>query len=358
MRRPLSFLSVWSTLASLVVCQALAHEHDHHHHDEDHHHQLPIGVALSYDSNLASSSRRLRHDFHDQNEKHVHHHHHHTKGVSVDTQDTHHRKLSTTTLPMETCGTPSMSADEKFYSAQVTQDWLEENVEPNTTSSRRRLESFTAVIPVYFHAIQKDSVVGVLSTADRDNMMTALQDGYAGTGFSFVHMATDAVINATFHECGAMKAVDEFSVRPIQVELHQGGTDALNIYLCNTEKNSSIGSGITTGWSSFPIRAMTKLPIDGVFLTNPSTSSRPPLSAYMALIHEVRWWPCLMCGVFVCVCASVCLFVVVWCGVLHVYSLHVHLLARSLAYINYLLPGRSLARLAAHVYRRLLSGPA
>jgi hypothetical protein len=189
------------------------------------------------------------------------------------------------------CGARSLTHNEKLFSAKVVDKWEKKH----GGHHKRKLASFSATIPVYFHAIQYDANLGNLSTTDRDNMMTALNTAYTGSGFSFVHMGTDSIIDPAHYYCQVTLYKDNNV--PITKTLHKGGSDALNVYVCDTTTNGTYANETTlvTGWSSYPEQVWFNLTQDGVFVVNPAGKflNNPSIS-YQAIPHEAGHWLGLM----------------------------------------------------------------
>ncbi|GKY95912.1 hypothetical protein MPSEU_000551800 [Mayamaea pseudoterrestris] len=184
---------------------------------------------------------------------------------------------------LEECAAPHMTDEEKLFSAEIVQQWEEANADNQT----RRLESFAATIPVYFHVIQKNETYGVLPNVDRDNMVIALNKGFAGTGFTFVHAATDVTINATYYDCQTTQNLN--GNLPIKKAMRKGGSEALNVFVCDTSMQAK---SYVVGWANYPPQVWWNLAQDAMFVANPRYSPvfSDPVVSYQTMIHEAGHW--------------------------------------------------------------------
>ena len=106
-------------------------------------------------------------------------------------------------------------------------------------------KKFTATVPVYFHVVT-DGAIGSLTDAQIADQMQVLNltfagfEGGANTGFSFDLAGVTRTNNTDWFYAGP-GGTDEHSMKR---ELHEGGTDALNLY--------STTAGSYLGWSYLP----------------------------------------------------------------------------------------------------------
>lgn len=189
------------------------HDHDLHDHDHDH--------------------TEIVHPFEDQHAGHDHTH-----------PSMHLRRQLVKKEP--SCGMEKVKEKDKIISANVQKDWEDYHGENRV----RKLQSFSATIPVYFHVIQRDATYGALSDTQRNSMMTTLNKGFNGTGFKFEFRGSDVTINSYYFDCNTNRA----NTLPLTTSLRKGGTDAINLYVCDVEKNKTVG---TTGWATLPSQVIT-----------------------------------------------------------------------------------------------------
>jgi hypothetical protein len=140
-------------------------------------------------------------------------------------------------------------------------------VVPHNAKSNSR---FRATVPVYFHVITPDGVVGNVSDTAIQAQMKALNDGFSGalggaqTGFQFKLVSVDRTENAKWFNASPAGA-DEYKMKRA---LRQGDANALNLY--------SSTAGAYLGWAYFPKQYAAQPWIDGVVFdweSMPGTSS-------------------------------------------------------------------------------------
>jgi hypothetical protein len=132
-------------------------------------------------------------------------------------------------------------------------------------------KSFSVTIPVYFHVITPDGVIGNVSDAKVMEQVRVMADGYSGalggvnTGFKFKLVSIDHTVNADWFYI-TPGGQDEFKMKRT---LRQGGANALNIY-SNT-------AGAYLGWAYFPSSYKSQPWIDGLIIdweSMPHTSTK------------------------------------------------------------------------------------
>jgi hypothetical protein len=142
--------------------------------------------------------------------------------------------------------------------------------------------SFTsAIVPVYVHVIRRSDGTGVNVTDTQiTNQIAVLNDAYAGTGFSFNHVATTRTNNSTWYSCtgGSCESAMKNALR-------QGSADDLNMYFNN------MGGGLL-GWATFPSSYSSSPKMDGVVVLSSSVpgGSAAPYNFGDTATHEVGHW--------------------------------------------------------------------
>jgi hypothetical protein len=115
--------------------------------------------------------------------------------------------------------------------------------DPGAQQGRGR--SFSVSVPVYVHVVSPDGVIGNVSdriVRDQIRVLNATYAGFEGgyaTGFSFTLAGITRTVNATWFY--ASFGNDE---RDMKQALHQGGDNALNMYLTT--------AGPYLGWAYLP----------------------------------------------------------------------------------------------------------
>jgi hypothetical protein len=136
------------------------------------------------------------------------------------------------------------------------------------------------VINLYVHVIH-DGVVGNLTQAEVDDQVTVLNDGFAGTGWSFTLVSTDWTQDAGWASMSP-GSIDEADAK---AALRQGSGDDLNLYLANP------GGGLL-GWATFPWDYAIDPLDDGVVVLFDSIPGGAafPYDEGDTAVHEVGHW--------------------------------------------------------------------
>ena len=115
----------------------------------------------------------------------------------------------------------------------------------NPGAQQGRGRGFRATVPVYVHVVSPDGVIGNVSDRiirDQIRVLNATFGGFEGgyaTGFGFTLAGTTRTVNADWFYAGPGN--DE---RAMKRALHQGGNNALNMYLTT--------AGLYLGWAYLP----------------------------------------------------------------------------------------------------------
>jgi hypothetical protein len=135
-----------------------------------------------------------------------------------------------------------------------------------------------------------DDTTGDIPQSWITSQVTALNTGYAGTGFQFVLAGTDRTNNPAWFE-GLVPGKQE---KNMKTALRKGGYWDLNVY------TADLGDGLL-GWATFPVKNAkgSKLSIDGVVIYHESlpggnAGSGPPFNLDYhegdTLTHEAGHW--------------------------------------------------------------------
>jgi hypothetical protein len=114
------------------------------------------------------------------------------------------------------------------------------------------------VISVYFHVITSSKGEGNVTDARIARQMRVLNDGFAGTGFSFVLAGTDRTANDEWYNMGYNSSAE----RRAKTALRKGTGDDLNVY-------TTSGGGYL-GWATWPHKYKSNANLDGVVLNHGS----------------------------------------------------------------------------------------
>jgi len=152
------------------------------------------------------------------------------------------------------------------------------------TGSKARLGSGRAmftptVINVRWHTIT-NGTVGALTPDEIAAQITVLNNGYAGSGFSFRLASTSTTNNASWYSGLGYGSAAE---KAMKKALHVGGKADLNIYTADL-------GGDLLGWATFPKTTID--PMDGVVLLDESLpgGSAKPYNLGDTATHEVGHW--------------------------------------------------------------------
>jgi hypothetical protein len=177
------------------------------------------------------------------------------------------------------CSTRKLTEDEALRLSQHQQARLE---------ARRQTGEVTtmvtgAVIPVYFHVINKGTGIsnGDVTAQMISDQITVLNNAYSPWGYTFNLVATDRTTNATwFASCDNGTYESQ-----MKNALRQGSADDLNIYSC------SPGGGLL-GWATFPSSYASNPKMDGVVVLYSSLpgGSAVPYNEGDTGTHEVGHW--------------------------------------------------------------------
>jgi hypothetical protein len=130
------------------------------------------------------------------------------------------------------------------------------------------------IIPVYFHVIQTSSTTGMVSDTRIRDFINYLNDSYSNSDvpFYFEYKGVTRTVRSDWDNCYDADIQGEF-----KPALKVGGSDTLNIYICNKMYNPK---GVSvTGYSTGPTSANSLF--DGVVINNDSGEAR-----LNTLVHE------------------------------------------------------------------------
>jgi hypothetical protein len=136
------------------------------------------------------------------------------------------------------------------------------------------------VINVHFHVIMNSAGEGATSDALIGRQMRALNEGFVGTGYSFVLASVDRTVNDAWYNMGYNSQAE----RRAKTALRRGSADDLNIY-------STSGGGYL-GWATWPHKYQSQPELDGIVVARESL----PGGAYSnynegdTATHEVGHW--------------------------------------------------------------------
>ena len=139
---------------------------------------------------------------------------------------------------------------------------------------------FDPEVPVWFHVISPDGVVGDVSSAEIQEQMDVLNANFAGSGFSWTLAGVTRTTNAVWYE-----RKDTADEQRMKKALRVGGADTLNVY-------TTSGSGFL-GWAYYPSTYHSREYIDGIVIdyrSMPGGEYGDEFSQGKTLTHEAGHW--------------------------------------------------------------------
>ena len=153
-----------------------------------------------------------------------------------------------------------------------------------TVAAQEDVIALTAshVVPVYVHRIHTSSGSGgAVTTTQVSQQIDILNAAYATSSFSFVLSSIDDSNNDSWYTTTDGTAAEKAMKRA----LHQGGSNALNIYTNN------MGGGLL-GWATFPWQYAGQPKLDGVVILYSSFpgGTAAPYNLGDTATHEIGHW--------------------------------------------------------------------
>jgi hypothetical protein len=181
------------------------------------------------------------------------------------------------------CGTHSPTDVEKEFMRAVYKTWKhnKENADVDYADIISQSQENMYNIPVYIHVMAQDATTGVVTDDQIASLVTALNDGFQGSAFTYELVEFDVTFNPTWYDCsaGGLDLEKEF-----KTTLRKGGTNAMNIYLCSMcmEKPCQLG------WSTYPESAGSIS--DGIVIQTLGLPVASDDDIFVTMIHEAGHW--------------------------------------------------------------------
>jgi hypothetical protein len=175
-----------------------------------------------------------------------------------------------------TCHTPVLSE------AELKANEIETRERLNLRMKNKQPYVQSTVIDVYYHIITCSDGTGSLTDTMLADQMTAMNDAFAGSGFSFVEAGRDVTVNDDWCSGLTYGGSDETNMKQ---SLRRGDGTALNFY------TADLGGGLL-GWATFPSSYTSQAWRDGVvnaYGTLPGAGTGA-YSLGMTAVHEVGHW--------------------------------------------------------------------
>ncbi len=173
-----------------------------------------------------------------------------------------------------TCGTKDVDP--------VTMGLIEDYSRRIAARSNQVLSTATKSVPVYWHRVHDaDGSGGGVSTRQISSQIKVLNDAYASAGFAFSLVSVDDSSNADWYIATPQTTPE----RQMKDALHQGGSNALNVYSNNMGDN-------LLGWATFPWNYGAQPLADGIVILYSSVpgGDAVPYDLGDTATHEVGHW--------------------------------------------------------------------
>ncbi|GKZ00478.1 hypothetical protein MPSEU_001000300 [Mayamaea pseudoterrestris] len=233
-----------SVLFALLFGSAKAHSnHRHHHHHSDDKTRNGEPFAVNVTAN-----------------EHVH-----WNGIDGDSS--------------EFCGAHVTEQEDRMMS-EAQEVWEQRNpIRLRRLRVGRELASIR--IDVWFHIITGNT--GDLSKSDQDFIINRLNEGFASTGFAFIHAGSTKTADGVN---GAVNACSQSKLKKFRKYIRQGSPTTMNIIICDTSQG---GRTLNSGFATSPtVVIIGELGLDGVGVPHPDVFGLAGTAE--SLIHEAGHW--------------------------------------------------------------------
>ena len=160
---------------------------------------------------------------------------------------------------------------------------------PATAKGKGGGAKFRASVPVYFHVVSPDGVIGNVTQAQIDDQVTVMNLAYGGayggakTGFTFTLAGVTRSVNADWFNAGPGSTAE----RDMKKALSTNAPEALNYY--------STTAGVYLGWAYLPGLSDSRMYLDGIVVdwesmlhTSATYAGRYDLG--LTAVHEAGHW--------------------------------------------------------------------
>jgi Pregnancy-associated plasma protein-A len=140
--------------------------------------------------------------------------------------------------------------------------------------------TFAATVPVWFHVISPDGVVGNVKDSVIQRQLQVINANFTGTGFTYVLAGVTRTVNESWYLLNSTGDEQE-----MKKALRRGGADTLNVY-------STSGAGFL-GWAYYPSTYESREYIDGIVIdyrSMPGGEYGREFSLGKTLTHEAGHW--------------------------------------------------------------------
>jgi hypothetical protein len=191
----------------------------------------------------------------------------------------HHNQVQQRNLELQarmpSCGTISPTEEERAAMRATTAAWTDRR----GPSVRQSTLNYT--VPVYVHVMAANLTTGVVNSTQIDTMIAFANSAFQKSGVPFYLnlTGTDVTYNETYFNCQTA------TERNYKAALKKGGSDTVNLYLCDL----CPGSPCQMGFASYPTKNSI---LDGVVLMRPGSGILVASddSVHTTLVHELGHW--------------------------------------------------------------------
>lgn len=163
---------------------------------------------------------------------------------------------------------------------------------PFPVMKEKRQAGNSTVIPTYFHVVSSKAKANTTDESLLTKQLAVMNEGYAGTGFSFELVDTDFTVNDAWSEIDVTQS-DDSVMMEMKNKLRKGSYSELNVYFI-----SDLANGIL-GMCEFPTKEIdasdpSSFAFDGCLVhggTLPGSDEFPgKFDLGLTAVHEVGHW--------------------------------------------------------------------
>ena len=160
---------------------------------------------------------------------------------------------------------------------------------PATAKGKGGGSKFRATVPVYFHVVSPDGVIGNVTQSQIDDQVTVMNRAFTGayggakTGFTFTLAGVTRSVNESWFNAGPGSPAE----REMKQALTTNAPEALNYY--------STTAGVYLGWAYLPGLTASRMYLDGIVvdwesMLHTSTKYAGRYDLGLTAVHEAGHW--------------------------------------------------------------------
>ena len=168
------------------------------------------------------------------------------------------------------CMTPNADDDDIAEMSRIVENWTQQPVD---------LRFEVLKIPLYIHVMENEDGDGAVSDVQIKDQVDAMNAAF-GPDIQYVLQEKIVTVNNGWHRCELGK-----NERDMKNELRRGGSETLNIYLCEP-------IGGLLGWATLPTKYQRDPTYDGVVAHTESIpgGQLAPYNLGYTAVHEAGHW--------------------------------------------------------------------